>query len=89
MVDNEYSFSETSSHKFKRVTCLCKVSLKYTRNIDIFKNIIVSMFDLSDYVFDELVENGENNFRQEESMTPLLCVVRIIVVPKSFIFFKI
>ena len=50
-------FLEDSEEELKRVDHLIYVSLKYTRTVDVFKNIFMRMINASDFLIDGILES--------------------------------
>jgi len=60
-----------AKEELKRVDHLIYVSLKYTRTVDVFLNIIASMIDTYDFLLDALLELAlEKKLIEEKPLSP-------------------
>lgn len=64
--------------EYKRVDHLIHVTLKYTRTVDIIRNVIKRLISTFDLMFDEIIEWGlENNKIDAVPRVPLLRATKI------------
>jgi hypothetical protein len=61
IIDDETSAYERAVNELKRIDHLIYVSLKYTRTVDVIRNIIDRMLNAFDIVFNEILERAKNN----------------------------
>jgi hypothetical protein len=54
---------EKALYELKRVDHLIYVSLKYTRTVDVIKNIVERLISTYDYVWDELLDRAERSHK--------------------------
>lgn len=58
-LSEEATYYEHAVHELKRVDHLIYVSLKYTRTVDVLKNIIERLIATYDFLWDELLDRAE------------------------------
>ena len=61
IIDDEARAYERALNELKRIDHLIYVSLKYTRTVDVIRNIIERMLNAFDIVFDEILERAKKN----------------------------
>ena len=59
MYEDEASAQERAANELKRIDHLIYVSLKYTRTVDVIRNIIDRMLNAFDIIFDALLQQIE------------------------------
>ncbi|MFT4310871.1 MAG: hypothetical protein ACMXYC_04530 [Candidatus Woesearchaeota archaeon] len=59
MYDEELTGFERALNEIKRIDHLIYVSLKYTRTVDVIRNIIQRMLNAYDFIFEDLLTQAE------------------------------